>query len=361
MKKKTIVHIIYNLGRGGAETMLVTVVKQLTDYNNIIVTLFPQNHFGDDLFCDGYYCLNLKSIFGIPFAIRRLKKIIEDTNACIVHSHLFWPTLLARMSTPKNIPLITTIHAFIATSVEYKKRYIRWLDRVTYKRRNNIIITVANGALNEYFDFLKIKKYKAYALHTFVDINTFQSSQAPRKLFPGAGFRMLTVGALRRQKNQAYLLEAFKLLDNKLFELDIYGEGPLRSQLEKVIKDNGLNVNLKGEVRHIENILPQYNLFVMSSTFEGFSLSVLEAMAMKIPLLLSDIRSFREQCEDTAVYFDLDNPRDFKEKLESMASDLNRSNQMALAAHERAVSNFTLQQHMEGLRKIYTEVINDTQ
>ena len=41
--KKTILHIIDNLGRGGAETMLVTVVKQLSAYNNIIVTLYPEN------------------------------------------------------------------------------------------------------------------------------------------------------------------------------------------------------------------------------------------------------------------------------------------------------------------------------
>ena len=356
--KKTILHIIYNLGRGGAETMLVTVVKELTDYNNIIVTLFPQNHFKDELKCDKYYCLNLTSILQLPFTSHRLKKIIKENNVDIVHSHLFWPTILARMGTPKNILLITTIHAFIATSVEYKNWYIRFLDRITYRFHKNIIITVAKGALDEYFNFLKLKPYKTYALHTFVDVKVFNNSNAlPKK--ESNVFKLITVGALRKQKNHTYLLKAFKLLDNKKFQLDIYGEGPLRMQMEAIINDNDLNVNLKGEVRDIQHVLNQYDLYVMSSTFEGFSLSVLEAMAMRMPLLLSNIKSFREQCENTTVYFDLDNIKDFTEKLKTMASDKNYLENLGKAAHIRAVNNFTLEQHMQGLRKIYSAVLTN--
>jgi glycosyltransferase involved in cell wall biosynthesis len=276
-----------------------------------------------------------------------------------VHSHLFWPTLLARMATPKNIPLITTIHAFIASSVEYKKWYIRFLDRVTYKLHKNIIITVAKGALTEYFSFLKLKPYKVYALHTFVDIKIFNDAAISGEKEGGAVFKLITVGALRKQKNHKFLLEVFKLLDNNKFQLDIYGEGPLRNPLETTISEHKLNVNLKGEVRNIEKIINQYHLFVMSSTFEGFSLSVLEAMAMRMPLLVSDIESFREQCENTAVYFNLDDIKDFKTRLEMLASDADLLNNLGQAAHERAVNNFTLEQHMEGLRKIYAEVLNN--
>lgn len=358
MKKKTIIHIIYNLGRGGAETMLVKVVKELTDYNNIVVTLFPQNHFGDELQCDKFYCLNLTSVLQIPFSVKRLKKIIDKNNPDIIHTHLFWPTVLARLATPKNIPLLTTIHAFIANSVEYKKWYIRWLDKATYKRRNNIIITVANGALTEYFQFLKLKPYKAYALHTFADIKIFNSDNKISKKEDGV-FKMISVGALRKQKNHRYLLEAFKQLDNSKFQLDIYGAGPLHNELKSVINKNNLNVHLKGEVSNIERIIDQYDLFVMSSTFEGFSLSVLEAMAMRIPLLLSDIKSFREQCEDAAVYFDLDKNIDFKNKAEMLATDPVYLNKLSSGGYDRVTKNFTLQQHMEGLRKIYSDVINN--
>jgi glycosyltransferase involved in cell wall biosynthesis len=358
--KKTILHIINNLGRGGAETMLVTVIKELDDYYNIVVTLSPQDHFKDELKCDKYYCLNLSSIARLPLAVPKLKKIIKDNNVDLVHSHLFWPTVLARMATPKKVGLITTIHTFIASSEDYKKWYIRFLDRLTYRFHKNIIVSVAKGALDEYFMFLKVKPYKIYVLYTFVDIRIFNpANESPVKKNEPV-FKMVTVGALRKQKNHTYILEAFKELDNKQVQFDIYGEGPFRNELEKIINSNKLNVNLKGEVHNIEKVINKYNLYVMSSTFEGFSLSVLEAMAMRVPLLLSDIPSFREQCADTAVYFSLDDVADFKHKLESLASDTNRMNNLAEAAYARVVNNFTLEQHMQGLRKIYEDALNNS-
>jgi glycosyltransferase involved in cell wall biosynthesis len=342
MAKKTILHIINDLGRGGAETMLVTVVKELSDYNNIILTLFPKNYFKDEVKCDKYYCLNLTSVLQVPFKTGELKKIIKENNVDIVHSHLFWSTMLARIGTPKNIPLLTTIHAFIATSLDYKIWHIRFLDRLTYKLRNSIIIAVAKGALKEYFSLLKLKPYKAYTLYTFADIKIFNRKNVIPKDQNENVFRLISVGALRKQKNH---------------KLDIYGRGPLKEELKQFIKDNDLNINLMGEVKNIETIITQYDLFAMSSIFEGFSLGVLEAMAMKMPLLLSDINSFREQCENTAQYFDLNNVNNFVNKLHTMSRDKNNLNLLGSAAYERVINNFTLEHHMHDLRKIYSEAL----
>src|SRR2546423_9534 len=133
--KKTILHVIKDLGRGGAETMLVAVIKELKEYNNIIVTLNDENHFGEELQCDQYICLNTPSPLQFPLAAIRLRKVIKQYKPDIVHTHLFWPTVIARVSTPKKIPLITTIHAFIANSIEYKQQHIKWIDKITYHFR----------------------------------------------------------------------------------------------------------------------------------------------------------------------------------------------------------------------------------
>lgn len=355
--KKTILHFIYNLGRGGAEMMMVKVIRELRDYNNIVVTLTPENHFGDELKCDKYFCLNLKSILFFPQAALQLNRIIRDNKVDLVHSHLFWPTVVARMGTPRNVPLVTTIHAFIATSVEYRNFHIRLLDKLTYRLRKSAIIAVAKGALNEYFTFLKLKPYKAYSLYTFVDGNEFNESFGLARKRNQNGIRLVTVGALRLQKNHEYLLKAFKLLRTLDITLDIYGTGPLKADLQKVITDEKLKINLKGEVRNINQILSSYDLFIMSSTFEGFSLSVLEAMAMNVPLLLSDIKSFHEQCEDTAAYFDLNDEQDFVLKLNHLLSNKAILKSKAERAKIRVAENFTLIKHMQGLRKIYSELI----
>jgi len=355
--KKTILHFIYNLGRGGAEVMMVKVIKELKEYNNIVVTIYPQNHFGNELDCDKYICLNLRSLLFLPVAVFRLKKIIKENNVDVVHTHLFWPTIIARLGTPARIPLITTIHAFIGSSIEYRKAYVRLLDRITYYLRRNVIITVAKGATKEYFSFLKLKPYKAFSLYTFVDTRQFNISRALPSRSVNGKIRLVSVGALRLQKNHKFLLEAFKQLANDNYELDIYGEGPLDKELQQLIDEHQLNVNLKGEVRNLEGVISQYDVFVMSSIFEGFSLSVLEAMAMEMPLLLSDIKSFREQCAETASYFTLGDVEDFVTKIKSLVADKNKLKVLGTQARERALNYFTLDKHMDGLRSIYRQVI----
>jgi glycosyltransferase involved in cell wall biosynthesis len=357
--KKTILHIIYNLGRGGAERMLVAVVNELKEYNNIIVTLDDRNAFEEELHCNEYICLHTPSPLSFLLAAIKLRKLINKYKPDIVHSHLFWPTLVARIATPKKIYLITTIHAFVATSVEYKKKYIKFIDKISYRFRKNIIIAVAKGALTEYFSFLKLNPYKAYSLYTFVDTRIFTDANTlPCKR--DSKFMLISIGALKEQKNHQFFINAFKKLNNERFELHVYGNGDFREKLEKSLLENNIsNIVLKGMVKNIHQLIQQYDLFVMSSTFEGFSMAVLEAMALKMPLLLSDITSFREQCGDTALYFNVNNVDDFVNKLKEFSTDKSKLLQLGEAAKQRVLSNFTLDHHMQGLRNIYAQILNE--
>ncbi|MBS1512373.1 MAG: glycosyltransferase [Bacteroidetes bacterium] len=355
--KKKIIHFIYDLGRGGAETMLVRTIKELPEYEHVLVTLFPLHLFKDELQCDKYICFNFTSIFQIPLGIFKFRKLVKKEKPDLVHTHLFWPTVLARLSVPSRIPLLTTIHIFVNTAVEYTYWYIRLIDKWTYRFRKSIIIVVAKGAMDEYFAFLKQKPWKAYVLYTFVDVARFNTVATVAKE-PSSVFRLITVGALREQKNHQYLIHAFALLKGQPFELHIYGEGDKRPLLEEQIKSTGANVILKGNVADIEKRIPQYNLFVMASLFEGFSLSVLEAMAMGIPMLLSDIQSFREECADTARYFSLKDPADFVTQLQQLAADTVQLQNNAVAAKERVLQNFTLTHNIRNLRQIYLDALN---
>lgn len=355
MEKKTIIHIIYNLGRGGAETMLVQVLKELKEYRNIVVILFDENEFKDELECDKLICFHLKSMLSFPGAVFTLKNIIKKENPALVHSHLIWPTMMARLATPKDIPLVTTIHTSVATSLDYKRWYIRFLDKATYRFRKSIILVVSKVAYDEYFSILQMKPYQSHVLPTFVNVERFQNRSGGHT--PGAVFKVVSVGALSAQKNFSFLINAFANLSDRNIELHIYGKGDRQQLLQSQIEQTGANVLLKGQVKAIQEILPQYDVYVMSSLFEGFSLSVLEAMAMRIPLLLSNIPSFKEQCEDGALYFDLDSPLDFTEKLLQLKNDKELRIALAEKAFERVINNFTLPHHLEKLRAIYKSAI----
>lgn len=354
--KKTILHIIQNFGRGGAETAMVGAVNRLTEYNNIVVALNSLNQFGDELKCDKYYCLNLSSYYMFPLAIPKLRKIIRDEQVDIVHSSLYWSTILARMACPKKIPLVTSIQAALSNSVEYRKKWICSLDRFTYNRRDSIIAGVSRDTLDDYFNFLNIPRRRNMVLYNFVDAGKYLGNQAfNRNAYEN--FRLVSVGSLKEQKNQLYLLQVMERLQDKKITLDIYGEGSLRPMLEKYIRDRQLPVRLMGQVKNLDEILPGYDLFVMPSLYEGFSLAVLEGMMMETPMFLSDIATFREQCAETALYFPLDNADAVAATLSGLRykRDLLAAN--AAKAKERVLANFTLDHHMAALRKIYVEAL----
>lgn len=355
--KKTVLHIIDYLGRGGAEVMLVKVLKELKEYNNIVVTLNPQNHFGNEFFCDEYYCINMGSFARFPIAVLKLRAFIKKHKIDLIHSHLFSATIVARLATPAKIPLITTIHTNITASKDYAKWYIKLLENFTYKIHKSSIVGVSSLVLQQYFAFLNHTPYKQYLLYTFVDVREIKNAILPLTSGNKSMFTLIAIGALRYPKNQQYLINAFKKLKDENIELHIYGDGNLRKELELSIEEAGVKVILKGEVENAAKLMPQYDAYVMSSEFEGFSLSVLEAMAMQMPMLLSDIPSFREQCADSAVFFDLKSTDDFVSKLKKFATDTDFRNQLALTAKERVMNNFTLEHHMKGLRKIYTETL----
>ncbi|HMO61354.1 MAG TPA: glycosyltransferase [Ferruginibacter sp.] len=357
--KKTILHIIDNLGRGGAETMLVKVVKQLPDYRHVIVTLHPENEFGAEVECAALYCLHLGSKLKAPLAAMQLRRIIKKENVQLVHSHLFWSSVIARMGVPAKIPLYTTIHAFVASSIEYRPWRMRLIEKLTYKIRKSTIIAVAKGALKEYFSFINLKPHDAHCLYTFVDTGVFNNSVATTKKCDDT-FRIVSVGNLKEQKNQRFLLEAFTALKHENITLDIYGKGPLEEELQQYINQHNIKVTLKGQATDIQNQLGQYDLFVMSSLYEGFALSVLEAMALGMPLLLSNISSFKEQCGDTAAYYNLDDKNDFTEKLLALKNSPLQLEDIGAAAKIRVLNNFTLQKHITRLKALYNNAVDNS-
>lgn len=356
-KKKTILHIIQNFGKGGAETTVVGVLKNLSEYNNIVVALDGFNEFGDELKYDKYYCLNVRSYYFSLLHIRKLRKIIVENKVDLVHSQLYWSTILARFACPKNVPLVTSIQASLTDSVEYKKKWICWLDKFSYKRRSSTIIGVSQHTLDDYFHFLQLKKERCYVLHNFVDPEAYEPISSTKKHTEDS-FKLISVGSLKPQKNQRFLLDAFTKLKGQNISLDIYGEGMLRPELTQFISDNHLQVRLMGQIPNVRDVMGSYQLFVMSSLYEGFSLAVLEGMMMEIPMLLADIETFREQCADAAIYFSLNDPADFIDKLLVLKNDKKLLNELTVSGKKRVLENFTIAHHLTKLRSIYIAVLN---
>ncbi len=103
---------------------------------------------------------------------------------------------------------------------------------------------------------------------------------------------IVAVGRLHPQKNFPMLFKAFKQLsgDYPEFVLEIYGEGPERKKLQKIIDTYSLSdkISLKGFVNNIFDRVRECYMYVSSSDYEGISNSMLEAMGMGLPVVCTD-------------------------------------------------------------------------
>lgn len=104
--------------------------------------------------------------------------------------------------------------------------------------------------------------------------------------------KIVAVGRLTKQKNHKLLLEAFAdfLKDEKDYQLVLYGQGELQEVLENQAKELHIqeSVIFAGFRSDILECIKNSSMYVLSSDYEGISNSLLEAMALGLPVISTD-------------------------------------------------------------------------
>jgi glycosyltransferase involved in cell wall biosynthesis len=351
MSNNKILYIIDSLGVGGAEKLLVLTLLELTQHEKHIIILSKPDTLAQKIpsSCK-VSVLDFNSYKDIPRLTRFVRRYIRENQIDIVHSHLYYSNVIARLATPRNIPVFNTIHA-ISSLASYKiNRMTLYLEKLTYKKRHHII-AVSNEVLKDFSKWVHLKGSFS-VLYNFIDDIFFRP--VPKTQFSTGKLRLVAVGNLRYQKNYPYILEAFKLMPDSV-SLDVYGEGPLREDLQREIDKHKLNIRLCGTQNNMYEVLSQYDAFLMSSFYEGQPIALLEAMASGLPVFLSDIPVLNEVAKENAVYFDLNNPRDLVNKISQVQNRNIDLNSLARQAHSRARAIAEKSSHINKLNLIYEQ------
>lgn len=154
---------------------------------------------------------------------------------------------------------------------------------------------------------------------------------------------VLAVGRLTQQKGFDYLIDAWKSVHENQpdWKLQIYGEGELKDALNRQIQKNGLEevVVIKDPVKNIEQVYEQSSLFVLSSRFEGFVLSLLEAMSCALPVVSFDCKYGPTQLIQNGkngFLVPLGNTQLLAEKILKILNDESLRNEMGKSAKKTA-------------------------
>jgi glycosyltransferase involved in cell wall biosynthesis len=153
---------------------------------------------------------------------------------------------------------------------------------------------------------------------------------------------LVTTGKLEHRKNHRFLLEVLaeaKRLGRSL-TLDVFGEGPLRKDLEQLTSSLGLDeqVRFRGFRTDVASFLPGYRAYAHSAHAETSSLAIIEAMAAGLPIIAGSIGPIPELCDDgvEARFWPLDNPA----RAAAILVDLLDSEPARLKASNAAIERF---------------------
>lgn len=330
---------------------MIGVIRNTTQWEHHLITLGDERPLLKELPENCHYqSLGFRSKIDIWRCCRFIRKYIHERQINLVHSHLAMSNIVARLATPRNLPLINSLHNLNGEKL-FRHRFSipTLLEKLTYKKRHRII-AVSQAVLDDYNKFIGVKG-EALVLHNFVEDRFF--SDAPKTWHPGARLKLIAVGTLKDQKNYSYLVRAMANAPEGV-SLDIYGDGPLRSSLEMEIACLSSPVRLMGTHLAIHNVLRDYDLYVMSSIHEGHPVALVEAMASGLPALVSDIPVLHEALGDMGLYFELRDTIDFTEKIRQIWEGQIDLNRYAEYNWRLAKAKARKQQYLDILAEVYT-------
>jgi glycosyltransferase involved in cell wall biosynthesis len=357
MQKQTIIIITNDLAMGGAEILLVGILPELNQrYNVVLVTLKDICDFSEDkIICNHRYNLGVTSRFSAIRGVLKLKKIIRLHNPSFIHAHLVYSSLIARIACPSNIPLIYTIHGTLSYHVFNHSRILTFLEKLTIRKEHSVI-AVSNEVMVDYKRTIK-KINKQFVLANYIRDVFFQQKIVHKEYRHLNKLKLVAVGNLNTKddKNYTYLIKALAELKQYPVTLDIYGKNQENSiePLQKEVTLHELPILFKGQAANIHEILSNYDLYVMSSKHEGFGIAVIEAMALGLPLLLSDLPVLKNITFNNAIFFDVEDPSSFVKKIKDIFEDRYDLNRLSINGTQLAKEYYTKKAYLQKLFYIY--------
>ena len=356
----TVLHIDSAKTWRGGQQQVLYLAKGLRDYHNIIVCP-PQSPLVERARATGLRVLPVQMHGEWDFlAVHKLKKIIRNNSIKIVHlhsPHAHTLGLLAAKSAGNcKIVLSRRVNFHIKKNILSRVKYLN-VDRIIAISERVKQALVTDGLPEEKVD----------VVYSGVDIQRFQNVQADYLISElGCNRDKLIIGniaALTWDKDHRTLLEGARIVVDKFPQVIflIVGEGPLRREMEVLIKKLDLEkeVKLLGFRRDIPEILSLLDLFVLSSSWEGLGTSLLDALASRVPVVATNVGGIPEIIKDriNGILVPSKNPGTLAEAIISFLKNRDLARRMAEQGFQLVKEKFSTDRMVEETRKIYDRLL----
>lgn len=283
---KKILFVIGTLSSGGAERVVSVLAEELSrkGYDIGITTVY--NNKNDYISNKNIKLISIKHrfrnrVFRALEIIIGLRNIIRREKSDIIISFVWQVniyTILSNLFMKKKLIVSERNDPYH----DPQNRYLARIRDFLYRFCNGFVFQTKNARM--YFAARIQKKSVIISNPIKIDLPFWNEKESEKTI--------ITACRLTKQKNLPLLFEAFKNLLNEFpdYQLKIFGNGELHEQLSEKISamDLSKKIQLVGFSNNIHNEMASASLFVMSSDYEGVSNSMLEALAIGVPVISTD-------------------------------------------------------------------------
>lgn len=360
---KRIVHVITTLNPFGAERLLMDLTAHIDKSRfESMVVCFRSPVLLPEFKRRNIPCVCLEYGKGDPRILIALIKLIRQFCPDIVHTHLFEADLFGTLSAQ-----LAGGHQIIGSrhSLDpFKTRFYFRPFNAYLSRSAKYLIVVSEAVRDFCINYEKAKASQCIVIPNCIDLEKFsQKSAMPHQVLLDKQRNILlgVVGRLAKQKGHVILFKALVIVlkHNPNVKLIIVGDGSLRGELEKTATTLGLNGNVQflGRCADVAVILKDLDLFVLPSLNEGFGISILEAMAVGLPIVASRTGGITEIIEDgkNGRLVDPGNPEMLATAILDMINNLPCAEKMGQYNCEVVRERFNIRQYTQRIESLYDQ------
>ncbi|WP_276373568.1 glycosyltransferase [Chryseolinea sp. H1M3-3] len=367
-----VLHIIKSLGRGGAE-MLLPETLRLHDKNKFefhYVYFLPwKNQMVDSLIAQGgrVTCIAANNNISLILKVRKVLKYVREHKIQIIHAHLPWAGIVSRLvARYTDVPVIYTEH-------NKQERY-HILTRITNLATLNWLSRIIAVSADVAESIVRHKRNLTSPIQVIVNgVNT-------RRFTPQTGDRneirnvlqipvdapvIGTIAVFRFQKRLDVWLDIASTILASIPEAHfiIVGDGPLKPILMEKRQQLGIEkkVHFVGLQTEVRPFLATFDLYMMSSIFEGLPVALLEAMASGCPVISTDAGGVKEviRHEIDGLLCSTDEPQKLSQMAISLLRSADRKAYFASQSRKRVVEFFSMEKMVNELENLYTKTLSE--
>lgn len=359
-KKLKVCHLSMTLETGGLERLLVDYGRfhDAGRFDLSFVALEGIGTPGDQLREAGFRIDQVRlSTLGKVNGFRRLVRILNELDVDILHTHNTYPQFYGSLAAKwANGPLV--VNSQHGRGCGPNKKAV-WQFRIA-NELSNAVVGVSEDATKLCQQQNRGNAAKMRCIWNGIDLERFRFQG------PNDQLTAISVGRLSPEKDYSTLLRATKLVLEQYpnFQLKLIGDGQERTLLENLAKELGIEsqVTFLGERSDVHEQLGRAGFFVSSSTTEGISLTLLEAMAVGLPIVTTAVGGSPEivMPDVTGKLVPPSNPQELADAMIAMIEERALWPDMATTARERVEQNFNIRTMISQYESLYEELMQST-